>query len=365
MFARELRYLKDMVFKKYDYYLPKELIALKPASPRDSSRLFVYNIKTDHIFFNRFYNLPHYLPQNSFLVLNNTKVIPARLTLSKENGGKVVCLFLVNEMREDDEGAKVFVDRKVEVGERLQVQGSSFIVHSQNHKVFTLRMEFGRKKLLEILEKWGTMPVPLYLRKTPLKNNDLREKYQTVFADKNVDKLGSIAAPTASLHFTNRLFKKLEQKGINKSYVKLHVGLGTFAPIDEETINKKKLHIEYINVDKHTADLINQNKSAGKKLVAAGTTVVRTLESVVQKNINNYKIKEYFGDTDVFIYPPYRFKIVDSLITNFHLPKSSLMMLVDAFLLWKGAKRSLRNLYSIAIKNKFRFYSFGDAILIL
>lgn len=352
-------------FSDYDFRLSQELIALKPESPRDSSRLFVYNTKTDNIFFDRFHNLTHYLPQNSFLVLNNTKVVPARLTLYKQNGGKAVCLFLVNEMREDDRTVKVFADRKVEVGERLQVHGSSFIVHSQNHRVFTLRMEFGKKKLLEILEKWGTMPVPLYLRKTPLNNNVLREKYQTVFADKNVDKLGSVAAPTASLHFTKRLFNKLEQKGVNKSYIKLYVGLGTFAQVDEETIKTNKLHSEYISVDKSTAELINKNKSAGKKLVAVGTTVVRTLESVVQKNTNNYKIKEYSGDTDIFLYPPYRFKIVDALITNFHLPKSSLMMLVDAFLQWRGAKRSLRDLYSIAIKNKFRFYSFGDAMLIL
>jgi len=204
------------------------------------------------------------------------------------------------------------------------------------------------------------MPIPLYLKKSPLKRNELLEKYQTIFAKIQ----GSSAAPTASLHFTDRVFGRLDKKRIKKYFITLHVGLGTFAPITNENIKQKKLHKEYLEVDSSTLQSINRLKRKGKILVAAGTTTVRTLESISQSEIYHLRSNIY-NETDLFIFPPYNFKMVDILITNFHLPKSSLMMLVEAFLQYKKSKKSLVELYKIAIKNEFRFYSFGDAMLII
>jgi S-adenosylmethionine:tRNA ribosyltransferase-isomerase len=197
------------------------------------------------------------------------------------------------------------------------------------------------------------MPIPPYLKKTSLKKDELLAKYQSIFAREK----GSSAAPTASLHFTEKVFEKLGEKGIGKHFVTLHVGMGTFAPLTKDNLENKTLHHESYLIDKDTYDLILKEKKQGKKLVSVGTTVTRTLESVAKTGLLAVK-------TDLFIYPPYNFKMVDHLITNFHLPKSSLMMLVEAFLQNKRAKRKLINLYNVAIENKFRFYSFGDAMLI-
>lgn len=341
-----------MNLNAYDYFLPEKNLALSPAEPRDNSRLFIYNTKTDEIIFDYFYNLDKYLPKNSFLVLNNTKVLPARVEMKKESGGKVIVLFLVNTLSRGEEShIKALADRKINVGGKLFFDDKHFVeVLSQKEHIFDLKFNFPRKKLLALLKKYGTMPIPLYLKKTPLKRDELLEKYQTIFAKKE----GSSAAPTASLHFTNNVFKKLEEKGIEKYFITLHVGLGTFAPLTYDNLKTKKLHEEYFEVDKMTLQCINTLKSERKKLVAVGTTVIRTLES-----------KARYRKTNLFIFPPYNFKMVDVLITNFHLPKSSLMMLVEAFLQYKGAKKSLVELYNIAIKNNFRFYSFGDAMLIL
>jgi S-adenosylmethionine:tRNA ribosyltransferase-isomerase len=361
----------------YDYFLPEKNLAKTPSIPRDSSKLFVYKTKTNEIFFDRFYHLDKYLPKNSFLVLNETKVIPARVVLKKENGGKVVCLFLVNEMDEENK-VKVIVDRKVKIGEKLFFKIGDFVeVVFQEKNIFLVFFNFSKEKLFSLLQDQGVMPVPLYLKDTPLSNRKLKEKYQTIFFKKEKENLASVAAPTASLHFTNRVFNKLEQKGIKRYFVNLYVGMGTFAPVSEENLKNKKLHEEYYQVDDEVWGKILDEKKDGKKLVAVGTTVVRTLESLKLKN-KNEKIKIYppnrretmknekfLFKTDLFIFPPYNFKIVDAMITNFHLPKSSLMMLVEAFLQGKGAKKHLIELYNIAIKNDFRFYSFGDAMLII
>ncbi|PIQ72654.1 tRNA preQ1(34) S-adenosylmethionine ribosyltransferase-isomerase QueA [Candidatus Roizmanbacteria bacterium CG_4_10_14_0_2_um_filter_36_35] len=376
-----------MDLNAYDYFLPKKNLALSPANPRDSSKLFVYNTKTDEIFFDRFYNLDKYLPKNSFLVLNNTKVLPARVEMKKESGGKVIVLFLVNtpsvmvrQAHHDKsviptkvEGSKrmtilAMVDRKINVGGKLFFDDKNFVeILSQKEHIFDLKFNFSRGKLFALLKKYGTMPVPLYLKKTPLNRDELMEKYQTIFAKKE----GSSAAPTASLHFTDRVFDKLEKKGINKYFITLHVGLGTFAPLTDDNLKTKKLHEEYFEVDSNSLQCFKTLKSEGKKLVAVGTTVTRTLETLtnyssseVEKN-SSRQTRTITGKTDLFIFSPYDFKIVDILITNFHLPKSSLMMLVEAFLQYKGAKKSLVELYNIAIKNNFRFYSFGDAMIIL
>jgi len=344
----------------YDYFLPPALMAQKPAVPRDNSRLFVYNTRTEEIFFDRFYHLSKYLPKQSFLVLNQTKVLPARVELKKTSGGKVIGLLLANELTNSNI-IKMMVDRRVNIGEKLFLDKKNyFSVIDQDEKVFYLKFDKPRQWLINKLQKIGKTPVPLYLRKTPLLEKELRIKYQTIFAKSS----GSVAAPTASLHFTNRVFKSLEKKGIKRFFITLHVGLGTFAPLTEKNLEEKKLHEEYFAVDKKTLQPINKLKRQKKELVAVGTTVTRTLESL-KLGIFNSQFSNYSGKTDLFIMPPYEFKMVDCLLTNFHLPKSSLMMLVEAFLKNKNAKKSLVELYQMAISQKFRFYSFGDAMLIL
>ncbi len=348
--------------KIYDYFLPEKLIAKKPTSPRDHSKIFIYETKTDKIFFDRFLNIDKYLPKNSFLVLNNTQVVPARVVMRKITGGKVETLFLVNELSDfrKETLINILVDRKVKIGDKLFFNQEDFVeLIDQNKNIFQVKFNFSYDKLFYLLEKYGVMPMPLYLKDTPLSKDKLLKKYQTVFAQKK----GSVAAPTASLHFTNRVFKKLKRMGIKKYFVTLHVGMGTFAPITEENLKTKKLHQEYYQVEKEVWERILKEKNVGKKLVAVGTTTVRTLESFAQYE-NFVFSQNNILKTHLFIFPPFQFKMVDILITNFHLPNSSLMMLVEAFLQFKKAKKHLVDLYNIAIKNEFRFYSFGDSMVI-
>jgi len=361
-----------MNVSNYSYFLPEKNLALEPAVSRDTSKLFVYDTKNDQIVLDRFYNLHKYLPKDSFMVMNNTKVLPARVIMKKESGGKVEALILVNEIIKNT--LPIIVDRRITVGEKIYFDDKHFLeILSQNKNIFEVRFSFTKKILFSILEKYGMMPIPPYLKKSPLSREELLKKYQTIFAKNS----GSSAAPTASLHFTDKLFRKLDRDGISRLFITLHVGMGTFAPINEENIKRKKLHEEYFEIDENIFETINSLKKEGKKLVAVGTTVVRTLESKAryQRYLNKKQntkedlpsphMENSFEKTDLFIFPPYDFKMVDVLITNFHLPKSSLMMLVDAFLRYKGAKKELVELYNIAIKNDFRFYSFGDAMLIL
>jgi len=375
-----------MNLNNYDYFLPKKNLALEPAVPRDSSKLFIYNVGTDKIIFDHFYNLDKYLPKDSFMVMNNTKVLPARVTMKKENGGKVVLLFLVNELGVSGRGLgvrsyklggetiKVLADRKISIGEKVYFAQENYLkVIRQNENIFELKFDFGREKLFELLKKYGMMPIPPYLKKSTLTRDELLQKYQTIFARApSGAQLASAAAPTASLHFTDSVFNKLDKKGIKKLFVTLYVGMGTFAPINEENIKQKKLHNEFYEIDRNILKLIEINRKNNKKLVAVGTTVVRTLESETKlvKSVKSVESVEsgktdLTGSTDLFVFPPYDFKLVDIMITNFHLPKSSLMMLVEAFLQFKKSKKSLVELYDIAIKNNFRFYSFGDVMLII
>ena len=394
---------------QFDYYLPPESIAKQPAVPRDYSRLFVYDTKTNEIVFDKFYNLDKYLPKKSFLVMNDTKVLPARVEMKKATGGKVRVLFLVNEIMSSSQyqvlsieqnTIRIFVDRKVDVGDKLFFNSQYFVtVTAQEEHIFTVQFDFSIGELFRILEKKGTMPIPLYIKNSPLSRNDLLHKYQTIFARVPVGTrlIGrSAAAPTASLHFTNRLLSKLEKKGINKTFITLHVGMGTFASVTDVNIRQQKLHEEYFEINNETLQLINLMKQERKKLVAVGTTVVRTLESAEislrqgrgqlesvmkrghsgeeQSDDSRIKLRRFWtsqngkdtfiSKTDLFIQSGFKFQYVDSLITNFHLPGSSLMMLVEAFLQHKQAKHHLVNLYQIAIKEKFRFYSFGDGMLI-
>ncbi len=343
----------------YDYHLPPEALATEPASPRDTAKLLIYDTQTDSLTVDIFRNVANYLPKDSFMVLNDTKVLPARVILHKEidtdnrGGGKVEILFLTNEWQ-DDGPIKGLSDRKIVVGQKLFFTPEEWVeVVDQDEKIFYFQPNVSRARFIELLTIHGVMPLPKYLRATKLSDDELKEEYQSIFAKKPA----SVAAPTASLHFTEEVLTDLSAKGIEKHFVTLHVGMGTFAPIDEANFANKKLFPEYYEIENTEAEAIKKLKSK-RKLIAVGTTATRALESWGGGD-------ELTGKTEIFIYPPHKFKLVDGLITNFHLPKSSLMLLVDALLQEKKAKRSLVELYSYALAQGFRFYSFGDGMLIL
>jgi S-adenosylmethionine:tRNA ribosyltransferase-isomerase len=344
--------------KNYTYSLPPELIRKEGVEPRDSARLFVYDTRTDTVTFDTIANVAAYLPERSLLVLNDTKVLPARLWLKKETGGKIEVFVLANQI-EDEKRIPVLVDRKTEVGQKLIFPtGEYFEVVGQDENMFFLELfTYGGRELSLLLDLFGETPLPHYLEGAETEEAVLRKRYQTIFASAGA----SVAAPTASLHFTEQVFQSLDQKGIEAARLTLNVGLGTFAPLREESFTTGKLHAEYVSVSEETADRVNAAKDDGRGIVAVGTTAARTLESVALDG----RVRPYAGKTDIFIYPPYEFRAVDHLITNFHLPETSLMLLVDAFLRHKGAKRNIMDLYAIAIENQFAFYSFGDSMLIL
>lgn len=342
----------------YNYHLPKGLIANKPAAPRDSARLFVYHTATDTVTFDTFRNIAKHLPHPSLLVFNDTKVVPARLWLTKETGGKIEVLLMMNEYRPHDTLLKGIVDRKIAIGSTLFFKsGAELKVVKQEEQFFFFEPSVTMPMLWKLMEQEGTTPIPPYIKDTTLSERVLREKYQSVFARERA----SVAAPTASLHFTEKLIAALAKKSIAHTEVTLHVGMGTFAPITDKNVADKKLFTEYFSVPEKSARMINEAKGSGMPVIAVGTTAMRTLESAAKK----HTVLASAGGTNIFIYPPYDFQIADGLITNFHVPKSSLMMLVDAFLKHKKAKRDILALYDIAIKEKFRFYSFGDGMLIL
>ncbi len=352
--------MKTSIAHEYWYDLPKEFIAQVPATPRDSSKLLVYNTLTNEIKTDYFYNIASYLPPSTAFTLNDSKVVPARATLFKETGGKIVVLFLVNEWQPHKTGTiPCFFDRKAQVGDRLYFQDRSFVtVQNQKEELFYVSWEGTADGLIEKLTAYGTMPIPPYIKNSPLSRDELLEKYQTVFAQTP----GSSAAPTASLHYTERVFQSFGDKGMEKIRVTLHVGLGTFAPLTEKNISEKKLHHEWYEISKQAAIQLKRVKNEKRPLLAVGTTVVRTLESYAQ---NGEVGLAYSGSTDLFIQPGYEFKMVNMLQTNFHLPSSSLMMLVDAFLAYKKAPKRILDLYDYAKQNKFRFFSFGDTMLIV
>ncbi len=340
-----------MNLNKYDYQLPSELIAKEPASPRDHARLLVYERESKRVRYDRFYNLPKYLPPRSVLVLNDTKVLPARLTATKETGGKVRLLYV----RKKGKCLYFLADRKLAIGSRVRIAPKIyFVVCGQNKGEYELRPSFPISLFLKILQKFGTVPIPPYIKQTPLSERKLKEKYQNIFA-KNP---GSIAAPTASLHFTKKLMANLKKSGVDTAFVTLHINLGTFAPLTETQIKSGKLHEEEYEVPEKTAVFLNKAKKEKRPIIAVGTTAVRTLESAADKRENLRKLR---GATRLFIREGYKFKFADSLITNFHVPRSSLLMLVAAFC----GRKNILGLYQKAIKRKFRFFSFGDGMLIL
>lgn len=339
------------LLRLYDYALPPELIANAPASPRDSARLLVYNRTSGEIINSVFRDIGTFLPKNALLVLNKTKVIPARLALMRSTGGKVSILSLGVR----GERILVMANKKLRTGEFLEIEGKQgFTVEAEDGKHWLLKPHFPLSDLQEIFEAHGTMPLPPYIKSTPLSEEDIRREYQTVFAQE----AGSIAAPTASLHFTEALLTSLQEQGIGIAYVTLHVHLGTFAPLTEEQWQKGKLHTEEYVISDDAAEKISSAKQDGRSIVAVGTTAVRTVESAIDESGHFSKLS---GSTDLFIRDGYKFKVVDSLITNFHVPRSSLMMLVGEMV----GREKLLELYRHAIEERYRFFSFGDAMLII
>jgi len=334
----------------YTYIVPERLIARTPIEPRDAAKVLIYDTQTNTVHIDTFANIAQYMDTQSIVVMNTTKVVPARVVLHKETGGKIEVLFLVNEQTGDDT-IKAIVDRKLEAGTTLSIGNYIFNVVRQDEQFFFLHPQFPMEQLTEFFESYGTTPTPKYLGKQSLSEDKLRERYQSLLAQTPA----SVAAPTASLHFTENVFQSLKEKEISVVPVTLHVGMGTFAPLSEIMIKENKLHTEWYEIPDTSITAIQQNTK--RPIVAVGTTVVRTLESYAQSHATN-------GATDIFIKPPFDFTMVDQLITNFHVPQSSLMCLVDAFLKYKGAKRSILDLYTIAIQNNMRFFSFGDAMYI-
>mgnify|MGYP004506426979 CR=1 FL=1 len=340
-----------MQLEDFDYELPEELIAQVPLEKRDSSRLLVLDKETGSIEHKHFPNILDYMEEGDTLVLNDTKVLPARLIGIKEETNAVIEILLLKDIQEDTWECLTRPAKRVHVGTIISFGNGELKARCIEEKEDGIRNYelIYDGILLEILEKLGTMPLPPYIHE---KLED-QSRYQTVYA-KNI---GSSAAPTAGLHFTKELLNKVKEKGVNIAYVTLHVGLGTFRPVQEDNILDHKMHTEYYQMSKETAELLTLTRKNNKKIIAVGTTSVRTLETIMTKY---GEFRECSGNTDIFIYPGYKFKGIDYLITNFHLPKSTLVMLVSAL----AGRENILNAYKEAVKEKYRFFSFGDSMLI-
>ncbi len=335
----------------FDYYLPQELIAQTPVTPRDSSRLLVYDKTADKVYHKHFTDIVDFLRAGDVLVRNNTRVLPARLFGYTEHGGKVEVLLLKRLNLTDWEvlvkpGKKAKPNVKLVINEEL-----SLTVLSTVEEIGGRVVRFHFDGVFEdIISRVGEMPLPPYITEK-LKE---RERYQTVYA--KVD--GSSAAPTAGLHFTDELFEKLKEKGVQIVDVLLHVGLGTFRPVKVDDVTNHHMHSEYYEISEQSAEIINTAKREGRRIIAVGTTSVRTLESACDQN---GLVKPIKANTEIFLYPPYKFKCIDGLITNFHLPMSTLIMLVSCF----SSREKTLELYNLAVKERYRFFSFGDACFFL
>lgn len=335
----------------FDYELPKELIAQTPLKNRSESKLLVMDRVTGALEHKHFYDIIDYLNKGDALVINDTKVIPARIIGVKEETGAVIELLLLKDEVGDTWECLAKPQKRLKVGTIITFGNGELKakVRETREEGITIVDLIYDGILMEILEHLGTMPLPPYIHEK-LKDQD---RYQTVYA-KNY---GSAAAPTAGLHFTTELLDKIKAKGIAIVHVTLHVGLGTFRPVNVEDVTKHVMHTEHYIVTKEAADKLNEIKANGGKIIAVGTTSVRTLETVISKND---KFVPSNDDTNIFIYPGFTFKAIDGLITNFHLPKSTLVMLVSAF----SSKENIMNAYQEAIKHNYRFFSFGDAMFI-
>lgn len=341
-----------MLTKDFDYELPEELIAQTPLKDRSSSRLLILDKESGDITHETFSNITNYLEKGDVLVLNDTKVIPARLIGIKEETGAVIEILLLNDLSDNVWECLSKPAKRLHIGTIISFGNGLLkaeVVEKLEEGLCHVKLHY-EGILMEILEKLGTMPLPPYIHE---KLSD-QSRYQTVYA-KNI---GSSAAPTAGLHFTKELINKIEEKGVIITYVTLHVGLGTFRPVEVEDIKKHHMHSEYYIMSKETADILNEAKKEKRRIIAVGTTSTRVLETIASDN--NGIFKDSSGYTNIFIYPGYIYKGIDGLITNFHLPKSTLLMLVSAL----AGKDNIMKSYKEAINNKYRFFSFGDAMFI-
>ncbi|HHT9126905.1 MAG TPA: tRNA preQ1(34) S-adenosylmethionine ribosyltransferase-isomerase QueA [Candidatus Brocadiia bacterium] len=356
-----------MRLSDFDYELPHELIAQHPLPVRDESRLLVLNRKTGNIEHRKFFNIVEYLNTGDVLVLNDTKVIPAKLIGKRQTGAKVEALLI----KQDNNGnwhAMLNTNAKLRIGEEIifedgairgtladRPQPKGWIIHLESLQPSALSPQ---PCTLDVLSRVGRIPLPPYIKRVVsdeqrAMSNEDRERYQTVFAQKE----GAIAAPTAGLHFTDTLLDKIKCRGIEIVFVTLHVGPGTFLPIEFEDIEKHVMQREYYEFPEKSASVISQAKKEGRRIIAVGSTSCRVLEATARSGTTEVSS----GWTNLFIYPPYRFKVVDVLITNFHLPKTTLLLLVSAF----AGRKEILTAYEIAKKERYRFYSYGDAMLII
>ena len=339
--------------KKSDFYfdLPEELIAQDPLEDRSSSRLLRLRRESGEISHHHFYDIVDFLNPGDCLVVNNTKVIPARLFGTKPDTGASIEVLLLKRRQNDIWETLVRPGKKAKIGTKItfgdgRLKGEVVDIVEEGNRL----IQFSYDGIFEeVLDELGQMPLPPYI-KHPLKD---RDRYQTVYAKNE----GSAAAPTAGLHFTPELLKKIEEKGVTIAYLTLHVGLGTFRPVKEDEITDHHMHSEYYVVTQETADQINTARRNGGRIVACGTTSIRTLETVAREDGT---IPAKSGWTDIFIYPGYKFKCIDAVITNFHLPESTLIMLISAF----AGREHVLHAYEIAVKERYRFFSFGDAMFL-
>ncbi len=336
-----------MQLSDFDYHLPQELIAQFPLAERDQARLMVLNRQTQTIKHDIFANVGSYLPSKSLLILNDSKVIPARLFGKREKSEGKIEVFVLKCISEKDNIFEVLLRplKRLQVGEKIQLEGdlTAELIDKEQRWV-----KFNKPNMFKVLEKIGHMPLPPYISRDDEETD--RELYQTVFAKH----FGSVASPTAGLHFTKPLLSKLEKAGHSVKKVTLHINYGTFKPVEEADITKHQMHTEEYEIEQSVWEDVQKAKTTHQSVIAVGTTSCRVLESVA-------KAKTFKGSTNIFIYPGYKFQIIDGLITNFHLPLSTLLMLVSAF----AGKEFIKEAYNEAIKMKYRFFSYGDAMLII
>ena len=346
-----------MKVSEFYYDLPKELIAQDPLEKRDNSKLLIIDKKTGNLTHKHFYDVIDYLNPGDALVLNESKVIPARLIGNLNDSDKICEIFLLKRIDANTWECLVKPGKKLRIGAKVNFEGgllSAEIVDIKNDGNRIVRFIFDGI-FEEVLDKVGKVPLPPYI------THELKDKnrYQTVYAKYE----GSVAAPTAGLHFTDELLDKIKNKGINIAKLTLHVSLGTFRPVQVDTLEEHIMHSEFVEIPESAANIINNAKDNNQKVICVGTTSCRSIESFAEfdNNKNAYRLRPTSGDTDIFIYPGYKFKMMDALITNFHLPESTLVMLVSAF----SSKDIVFNAYKEAIENKYRFFSFGDACLFI
>ncbi len=334
-----------MKLSDFDYELPEELIAKYPAVPRHAARLMVLNRKEKSIRHDTFIDLPNYLNEGDLLVFNNTKVLPARLYGKKPTGGKVE--IVLTDYIKPDEWKALVGGKGIKPGLVVKIAPDFHVKVLEHIEGGTFRVKLLGKEPLKLLDKYGHIPIPPYLKREEEPID--REYYQTIFAKE----MGAVAAPTASLHFSEELMEKLKEKGINFAFITLHVSYGTFKPVKTENVEEHRVDPEYVKIPPETVEKIKETKERGKRVVAVGTTVVRALETS--------PYEPFEGWTELYIYPGYQFKVVDAMITNFHLPRSSLLILVSAF----AGREFILKAYQEAVQKRYRFYSYGDGMLIL